>query len=269
MRLIEGDCHEELKKLEDDSIDMVLTDPPYEILDLEWDQQPLDWELIWSELKRVGKDHIAYVFHASQPFASALITKKPELFKYEWIWEKEGVSNFQDANFQPLKIHEQVLVFGDFSINHHGVSNYNPQYKQRTKKYRDDRSDNNFDFKHLDATINQDSNRVYEKKYPKSIIHFHRDQNVKKTESFHPTQKPVDLLKFLIRTYTDEGDTVLDFTMGSGSTGVAAVNEGRDFVGIEQEEEYYDISKQRIENVEREREKKKQFFELNENNSDK
>ena len=241
--LINGDCLEEMKKIPDGSIDLVLSDPPYGTTACKWDTV-IPFEPMWEQLKRVTKKNGAIVLFGSQPFTSALVMSNPKMFKYEWVWNKNKGSNIMLVKKQPLKIHENVLVFGG--------QNYNPQKTKVDGKVRKQ----NEEVK-IKKCQNRDDGAVSPKKtvkyaddynpqerYPVSIQYFpnHRE----KEQVFHPTQKPVDLMEYLIKTYTNEGETVLDFTMGSGTTGVACKNLNRNFIGIELDRDYYEIAKKRI-----------------------
>ena len=187
MKLIHGDCLEALKTLPDKSVDLILQDPPYNTTACKW-----EWDIMtkidefWAEWKRVIKDNSTIVMTASQPFTSKLVMSNLKMFKYEWVWEKEQGVNFLMAKKQPMKVHENIIVFGG--------SNYFPQMTKGK-----------------------------------------------------PSQKPVALMEYLVKTYTNKGDTVFDGFMGSGTTGVACNNLNRDFIGIEIDKEYFEIAKKRIE----------------------
>jgi site-specific DNA-methyltransferase (adenine-specific) len=236
--LYKGDCLQEMKQIPDGSVDMVMTDPPYGTTACKWDSiVPL--EPMWEQLKRVIKPNGAIVMTASQPFTTTLIASNMKMFKYCWVWEKEQGTNQFLAKIQPMKKHEDVVVFGD------GKVLYNPQFTRgrwitsvRDKYERKD-----------PITGQQLKPTVYDnngKSYPVSIIKVQREL----ANRFHPTQKPVKLMEYLIKTYTNEGETVLDFTMGSGTTGVACVNLNRQFIGIEKDDKYYEIAKKRIKEAE-------------------
>lgn len=238
--LVNADCLEAMKYIADKSIDMILCDLPYGTTACKWDTI-IPFEPLWEQYKRIIKDNGAIVLTASQPFTSALIMSNPKLFKYSWIWDKKTGLGFLDSKFRPLKSHEDVLVFSKA-----GCSNgsnppmvYNPQGLIPTEKKNRNTKSNILNSepkkrKELDTKFTN---------FPKSILTFARERG------FHPTQKPVALLEYLIKTYTNEGETVLDNTMGSGSTGVACVNTNRNFIGIELDEHYFDISQKRIESI--------------------
>jgi site-specific DNA-methyltransferase (adenine-specific) len=232
MELYHGDCLEEMKQIPDGSVDMVMTDPPYGTTACKWDTV-LDLELMWDDLKRVIKPNGAIVMTASQPFTTTLIASNMKMFKYCWVWDKKAVSNPQLAKIQPLKCHEDIIVFA------RGKTLYNPQgLVDFAGKSHQGKASNLGHIKRNLTEYKQEKTG-----YPKSIQYF------KQQRGFHPTQKPVALMEYLIKTYTNEGETVLDFTMGSGTTGVACKNLNRDFIGIEQDDKYFEIAKKRIEDA--------------------
>ena len=237
MKLILGDCLEEMKKMPDNSIDLVLTDPPYGTTACKWDSI-IPLEPMWEQLKRIAKPNSAIIMTASQPFTSTLIMSNIKIFKYELIWDRNYCGSPGVAKYRPMPTHESILVFCG------GVTTYNPQMLEG-KPYKDIRknagaelksNEHKFGYKVHQPVINKGT------RYPKSVL-FVQKHNKK---GQHPTQKPVALMEYLIKTYTNEGETVLDFTMGSGTTGVACVNTNRDFIGIELNEEYYKIAEKRI-----------------------
>jgi site-specific DNA-methyltransferase (adenine-specific) len=226
IKLMQGDCLERMKEIESGSVDMVLADPPYGTTACKWDSV-IPFEPMWAELKRIIKPNGAIVMTASQPFTTALIYSNMKDFKYQWIWKKSLKVGFQNANRRPLKNYEDVLIFGAKRYFPQGLVEYGKENKR--------------------GSVGEFSSNVNTQKYtqkytnfPSSIIEFKSDTG------FHPTQKPVALMEYLIKTYTNEGETVLDFTMGSGTTGVAAVNTGRKFIGIELDEHYFQIAQNRI-----------------------
>ncbi len=231
-----GDCLERMKEIPDGSVDMILADPPYGTTACKWDSI-IPLEPMWEQLRRVIKTNGAIVMTASQPFTTTLISSNMKMFKYEWIWEKPIGTNFFNANHQPLKTHENIVVFsksaGSYSRN--GSMKYNPQ-KTKGKPYNCVQGDGAHKYhQDIGGHISKSDER-----FPKSVI----KNNVQR--GLHPTQKPVPLMEYLIKTYTTEDDVVLDFTMGSGTTGVAAKNLNRDFIGIELDETYFNIAKARI-----------------------
>ena len=196
---------------------------------------------MWEQLRRIIKPNGAIVLFGSQPFTSALVMSNPKMFKYEWVWDKRIGSNLFQVKKEPLKQHENILVFGGESYYPIMTEKDKPQ-KQGTYKITSDTS----------GVTNKDSKqklagKIYTHSYPKTIQTFPKDKRTSK--QLHPTQKPVALMEYLIKTYTNEGETVLDFTMGSGSTGVACVNTGRNFIGIELDKEYFEIAQKRLENT--------------------
>jgi len=230
MKLIHGDCIEKMKEIPAGSVDMILTDPPYGTTACKWDSI-IPLEPMWEQLNRIVKPNGAICLFGSEPFSSALRMSNIKHFKYDWIWNKKLAGNGILAKKQPLKIHEIVSVF------HSGV--YIPQMAKG--KYRKKMGLKESEVTGGSSFAKQTENDLY---YPKSILEYGIG-NMRKGR-LHPTQKPIDLLEYLIHTYTNEGETVLDFTMGSGSTGVACVNTNRDFIGIELDEGYFTIAEKRI-----------------------
>lgn len=228
-----GDCLDEMAKIKDNSIDLCLTDPPYGTTACKWDSV-IPFEPMWAELKRIVKDNGAICLFGSEPFSSHLRLSNLKMFKYDWVWNKKFGVNFMHVKRQPLKIAEIVSVFGG--------SNYFPIMEKRDKpikkgkNYAGESSGYNLDSKKLKG-------KIYNEKYPTTILNFSSRDGKR---GLHPTQKPVALLEYLIKTYTLENETVLDFTMGSGSTGVAAKNLNRKFIGIEKDENYFKIAQDRI-----------------------
>ena len=237
MELIHGDCLEEMDKLIEKGVkvDMILTDPPYGTTACKWDNI-ISFDDMWNRLNRLIKPNGAIVLFGSEPFSSKLRTSNIKNYKYDWIWEKEQGVGFQLVKYRPLIKNENISVF----CNKTPV--YNPQMikldkvvKIKRKKGSNGKSESS-PLKYSDERISE-----YKYKNPVNILKFNRERG------FHPTQKPVPLLEYLIKTYTNENELVLDFTMGSGSTGVACANINRRFIGIEKEEKYINISKERIE----------------------
>ena len=236
MKLMQGDCLERMKEIPDGSVDMVLTDPPYGTTACKWDTV-IDLEAMWKELKRITKPNGAIVMTSSQPFTSALVMSNPKAFKYSWVWEKDGGSNFATVKYQPMKEHEDVCVFGYGSLTYNPI----PQERVGSRKGKNTTTRHNGGSGVYGEWGKSEVYQVPKLRCPRSIQRFNRERG------HHPTQKPVALMEYLINTYTNEGDTVLDFTMGSGTTGVSCVNTGRNFIGIELDESYFDIAKRRIE----------------------
>ena len=234
IELINGDCLEEMKKIPDGSIDLVLTDPPYGTTACRWDTV-IPFEPMWEQLKRITKKNGAIVLFGSQPFTSALVMSNPKMFRYEWVWEKTMGTGFLDANRRPLRCHENILVFSQKRTAYHPQKWKSNPYERKRKPGskavhygKHDRGN---------TSLSEDGDR-----YPVSFIKFSNGNH----GNVHPTQKPVALMEYLIKTYTNEGETVLDFTMGSGTTGVACKNLNRNFIGIELEKDYYEIAEKRI-----------------------
>lgn len=235
--LMFGDCLERMKEIPDSSVDMILCDLPYGTTACKWDTIiPLD--KLWGEYLRVAKPHVAIVLTASQPFTTMLISSNMRGFCYSWVWNKMFAANFVQAKRQPLKTHEDVLVFSKTGK----MPVYYPIKTLRDKPIRKGKNTNETGAIPLVANTDY-SGKEYTDKYPESIVTFScRDEH----RGLHPTQKPVALMEYLIKTYTNEGDTVLDNTMGSGTTGVACKNTNRKFIGIEMDPTYYGIACGRI-----------------------
>jgi site-specific DNA-methyltransferase (adenine-specific) len=238
-----------MKKIEDGSIDLILCDLPYGTTACKWDAI-IPFDQMWAAYNRIAKPSAAIVLTASQPFTSALVMSNPKMFRHEWVWIKNRGSNFANTVREPMKEHETVLVFSK------GKWTYNKQMQQRAESGLA-RADYAVDFLSKSEAYREFEGRENQKlsalRVPSSWQKFNTASGKEKTK--HPTQKPIDLMAYLIRTYSNEGETVLDNCMGSGSTGVAAVKEGRNFIGIEKEHEYYDIAKARIKEAKNERER--------------
>ena len=249
--LLNGDCLKMMKEIPDNSIDMVLCDLPYGTSASSWDKK-LPMNDLWNEYKRIIKHNRAIVLFSQQPFTSLLITSNIEMWKYNWIWEKDNGTNFMNSHFCPLKITEDICVFGNGATSF--VKNgenliYNPQFSEG-KPY----SIISGNQKSNSAVVRggkggRDDVGGYKtesdgKRYPKNLIKFNRDK-----DKLHPTQKPVSLCEYLIQTYTNKGDVVLDNCMGSGTTGIACLNTNRKFIGMELDNTYFEVAKKRIEEV--------------------
>ena len=234
--LYHGDCLEEMNKIPDGSVDLILTDPPYGTTACKWDSV-IPFEPMWSQLRRLIKPNGAMVLFGNEPFSSALRMSNIREYKYDWKWDKVKPSGFQIAKYKPMQRTEDVMVFSSLGskVNYYPI--FTDRDKPKTSKVYSQSESN--PIKYSDGIV-----REYTKKYPQSILTF---SNAVQYGKVHPTQKPIPLLEYLVKTYTQEGGTVLDFTMGSGSTGVACVNTNRKFIGIELDEKYYNISKKRIE----------------------
>jgi len=226
------------------SIDMVLADPPYGTTACKWDSV-IPLEPMWEHLKRVIKMDGAIVLTASQPFTTTIISSNMGMFKYEWIWYKNIKTGSALAKKRPMKSHENILVF--YKVQ----SVYNPIMTKRTSAELKRLSKRSFCKSNAGQNIGDFNNKIQERsklglKYPFSVLEINGVFNRSGEKVAHPTQKPVALMEYLIKTYTNEGETVLDFCMGSGTTGVACKNLGRDFIGIELDEKYFEIAKTRI-----------------------
>ena len=241
MKLYNGDCLEVMKELPDNSIDFICCDPPYGTTNIKWDEM-LDFKKMWKEYTRIIKPKGVISIFGSQPFSAQLICSKLDWFRYELIWNKNKCGSPGLAKYRPMKTHENILIFYKNS-----GGTYNPQmqkgepYSRKSKNpngYVAKKNDHNYGFKPVKSFTNTGT------RYPKSILNISRDFSAQ--QQIHPTQKPVPLIEWLIKTYTNKGEVVLDNCMGSGSTGVACINTNRDFIGIELDQEYYNIAKERI-----------------------
>ncbi|MGR5366917.1 DNA-methyltransferase [Photobacterium damselae] len=239
--LFHGDCLQELLKIPDKSVDMILADPPYGTTACKWDFV-INLGLMWEQLKRVIKPNGAIVLMSNEPFTSLLICSNVKEFKYRWDWEKNKSTGFLNAKKQPLRCIEDICVFYSKQCT------YNPQKTTGHKpanRYTKHTSDGDT----VGKTKVGISGGGQTDRYPKNIIKIpvvNNDGSSPDGKKEHPTQKPIDLMGYLIKTYTNEGETVLDFTMGSGTTGVAAKNLNRNFIGIELDDKYFEIAKKRI-----------------------
>lgn len=233
-KLILCDCLEEMKKIRSNSVDLILTDPPYGTTKCKWDAI-IPLKPMWKEIDRVIKENGAILLHASQPFTSILISSNLKMFKYCWIWDKVKPNGHLVAKKRVLQRTEDICVFGKQKIN------YYPQMIDREKPKRS----KEYSRTEIMGGIKTGADKVLKQKYPQNIIVF---SNANQRNKLHPTQKPIELLEYLIKTYTQEQEIVLDFTMGSGSTGVACKNLNRNFIGIEKDQKYFEIAKNRIKN---------------------
>lgn len=240
--LMQGDCLERMKEIPDGSVDMVLTDPPYGTTACKWDSI-IPLEPMWEQLKRVIKPNGAIVMTASQPFTSQLVSSNIKDFKYSWVWEKNRGSNFATVKYMPMKEHEDILVFGRGRLTYNetrierseaGKNMVRNPVKSSGYRAGDLSVTGNFDRGHSNEHLDVNT------RCARSIIKFNCEVG------YHPTQKPVALMEYLIKTYTNEGETVLDFTAGSFTTGVACVNLNRKGIMIEMDETYYNVAKDRV-----------------------
>lgn len=240
MQLYHGDCLEVMKQLPDNSIDMVLCDLPYGMTACKWDCI-IPFEDLWSSYKRICKKNAAIVLFGSMPFSALLVSSNLKAYKHDWIWQKNAGSNFGCVKYQPMREHEQIMVFC------YGKPTYNPIMQERAESgWKRQKTPVKLNVCCSDPDMYGGiKTGVIEKyisplRYPSSVQKFNRERGL------HPTQKPVALCEYLIKTYTNEGMTVLDNCMGSGTTGVACVNTGRDFIGIELDEHYFEVARERI-----------------------
>lgn len=236
-KIICGDCLEVMPNIPDKSVDMILCDLPYGTTACKWDTI-IPFEPLWEQYKRIIKDNGAIVLTASQPFTSALVMSNPDMFRVEWIWEKNAGSNFATTKYQPMKEHENILVFSRETTNYYPI-------KEKRVKSGEDRVKSKFQHKTKTEImggkeISQSNVMMSELRVPRSIQRFNRERGL------HPTQKPVALFEYLIRTYTNEGDLVLDNCAGSGTTAIACINTKRNYILIEKEEKYCKIAEDRI-----------------------
>jgi len=231
--LILGDCLEELKKISDKSVDIVLTDPPYGTTQCKWDSI-IPFEPMWKELKRIIKDNGCIALFGSEPFSSYLRISNIKWFKYDWYWKKEKGFGFLNSKKQPLRNIETISCFYNKQAKYFPQMEQGKPYYTKNKPQKQKGITNDY----VEVITKSDGLR-----FPQHLISFTKETGL------HPTQKPVALLEYLIKTYTNQNDTVLDFTMGSGSTGIAAKNLNRKFIGIEKDQNYFNIAKDRIEGV--------------------
>lgn len=236
--LMQGDCLELMREIPSGSVDMILCDLPYGTTQNKWDSV-IPFELLWAEYWRVLKKNGTVVLTAAQPFTSALVVSQPKAFKYQWVWEKSKVTGVLNAKKQPLRNHEDLLVFYRQQPTYHPQGVESCSIRANTGRSSSGKSSGNY------GAITQTEDGTYEQTqtgYPRSVLKMPSEG-----KTVHPTQKPVALMEYLIKTYTNEGETVLDNCMGSGTTGVACVRTGRNFIGIERDEGYFQIAQYRIE----------------------
>jgi site-specific DNA-methyltransferase (adenine-specific) len=241
-KIYKGDCLDIMQDIDDKSVDLILCDLPYNTTPCKWDCM-IPFEPLWDAYKRIIKPNGAIVLFAQQPFTTKLISSNLEMWKYNWIWVKENGTNFLNSHYQPIKTTEDICVFGFGSTSPTTKDvhmTYNPQMREGFEPYTRDRGTRNPNAVTRSSikrcTTNNDGTR-----YPTNLLYFKRDK-----EKLHPTAKPVDLLRYLIRTYTNDNALVLDNCCGSGSTCVAAIREKRNFIGMELNNEYFDIASNRI-----------------------
>ena len=248
-RLLQGDCLDLMKNIPDKSIDCIIADLPYGTTACKWDSL-IDLDKLWLQYKRIVKDKGAIILFGQEPFSSRVRNSNIDWYRYDWVWQKQKPSNFQLMNYQCGRVHENIMVFSQAKacyVKNGNTMNYYPQMtprenirKANVKIYGD--TDNNI--LHSYKNGEKDNYKEYSEKHPISVIQFNTE-----SKKLHQTQKPVELLEYLIKTYTKEGDLVLDNCMGSGSTGVAALNLNRSFIGIELDEGHFNIAEERIKNI--------------------
>jgi site-specific DNA-methyltransferase (adenine-specific) len=248
--IINGDCLEVMKDIADRSIDCIICDLPFAITACHWDKL-IPFDKLWEQYKRIIKPNGAIALFGSQPFTSALVMSNPKWFKYEWIWEKPQGTNFGNANYSPMKVHENVIIFGEFPCSHtpSKTKNYNPQflegkpYEMLYKKPRNGKREVYRRSKDYCAIVDSPTpiqNNGY--RFPKTVIKFKTDRGLA------PTQKPVALIEYLIKTYTLENELILDNTAGSGTLAIAAINTNRQYICIEKDPHYFEVMRNRIAN---------------------
>ena len=239
--LFHGDCLEVMQNIESGSIDAIITDPPYGTTACKWDSI-IPFEPMWEQLNRIIKPNGAIVLFGSEPFSSALRMSNIKNYKYDWIWEKNKATNIFMAEYAPMKKHEIISIFYNKKPTFNGIKIPRSESGRQRSKYLHNPS--NTGKREYINGFEQTKKIKYNEylKNPESIIYFNSDKGL------HPTQKPVALIEYLIKTYTKENETVLDFTMGSGTAGIAAKNLNRNFIGIEKDNKYFKLAKRRIEN---------------------
>lgn len=246
--LYQGDCLELMKQIPDGSVDMILCDLPYGTTDCKWDSV-IPFEPLWEQYKRIIKDNGAIVLFGSEPFATKLRVGALDIYKYDWIWQKSKPTGFTHAKNKPLKDYENIMVFSKGTTVHASQSKtrmtYNPQGLTKCEIVQSNK--NKFGTINGKRPSHKESYTQKQTGYPRMVLHGYKVEG----KATHPTQKPVALLEYLVKTYTNPGETVLDNCMGSGSTGVACVNAGRKFIGMELDPGYYEIASERIAAAER------------------
>lgn len=235
-KIYQGDCLEIMKDIDDKSIDLVLTDPPYGTTTCKWDSV-IPFDKMWEQLKRIAKEHCPILLFGSEPFTSALIMSNVNQFRHQWIWDKCQAGNPLLAPIMPLKVFEDIVVFSQKSCNYYPIIRYGLMRKKGGRVGKCERTNHN----HGGYSTR---NNIY---YPTSIIKFSNANQ--RGKYLHPTQKPLSLIKYLIRTYSNENDIVLDFAAGSGTTGVACKKLNRKFIMIEKEEKYCKIAQKRLDEI--------------------
>lgn len=242
MRLIHGECIEEMKKLIEEGVkvDAIICDPPYGTTQCKWDSI-IPFEDMWECLKGLRKEGTPIVLFGNEPFSSYLRISNIKEFKYDWVWKKSKSGSAFTAKYRPVCKHEMISVFGKGTINYYPQCTEGTPYKRNLviNDYDEEKNNHKIGFHNKGVVTNNDGFR-----YPITVQEF--QQKWRRQDQVHPTQKPIELMKYLVNTYTKEGDLVLDFTMGSGSTGCACKELKRDFIGIELDENYFNIAEKRI-----------------------
>lgn len=230
-KIFNENCLEGMKRIPDKSIDMVLCDMPYGITNCKWDSI-IDLEKMWSQLKRICNVNSPIVLFSQMPFSATLVASNTTMFKYNWVWDKPQGTGHLNAKKMPLKNHEEICIFGTKNIT------YNPQFTLgKPYKIKSGRGSDNYSSQQQVITENKGF------RYPLTVLKFNKDK-----EKLHPTQKPIALCEYLIKTYTNENDIVLDFCIGSGTTAIAAINTKRNYIGFENDEKYFNSAINRIKN---------------------
>lgn len=238
IQLYLGDCLDVMPTLPPKSVDAIITDPPYGTTACKWDSI-IPFKDMWRNIKYLLKHNKACLLFGAQPFSSAIIMSNPEWFKHEWVWEKDNPSNYPRAKNEPLRYHEQIIVFSDNKVN------YFPQMWDSGKIVPPSRKNKNISGDYIfSLDVKRENNTTM--RYPRTVLKYPIPRYNNKDGKFHPTQKPTKLLEYLLHTYSCADEYILDFTMGSGTTGVAVVNTNRRFIGIEKEEKYFEIAVNRI-----------------------
>lgn len=243
INLFNGDCLEVMDKLIEQGVlvDVIITDPPYGTTACKWDSV-IPFDEMWERLNKIIKPNGAIVLFGSEPFSSALRMSNIKKYKYDWVWHKSKCGSAFTAKYRPMQKHEIISVFGKGRVNYYPIMREGEPYTRVRKQNNGDKPNNH------KLGVTSDSITINEgTRNPETVIYF--QQKWRRQDQIHPTQKPVELMEYLIKTYTNESETVLDFTMGSGTTGLACKNLNRKFIGIELDETYFNIAKERIENT--------------------
>ena len=240
-KIFNEDCLVGMQRIPDKSIDMILCDLPYGTTACKWDTV-IPFDKLWEQYERIIKPNCGIVLTASNPFTSALVMSNPKLFKHEWIWEKQKAANFMGMKYAPAKYHENIVVFAN------GTPKYNPTMWKVSEEKRDKRKTVNDPNTNKDCHLGKIKRTRKEddgSRYPKSIIKINKSIN----GNYHPTEKPIELMEYLIKTYSNENDVILDNCIGSGTTAIAAINTNRKYIGFELDKTYFDIAQKRIQNA--------------------